>query len=866
MAGPAGRGGKSVGRVTIRVVPDATRFREDLKKTLTRIEKSNVLKINVDADMRPAERTIKRFIDHWSGQEIHLNVDVNGATLSNARIAQAARPRVVPLNLEVTKASVAKVGAAIAALSGARMFSDLGRNLGEGLLNLDRSLPKMAAIVSGITSLAAAAIAAGGGIATLAGSLASVLAISALAPALIAGAGVSIATLMVALAQVGDRLNDLLPLWDDLKTAIGDNFWVEAEEPIRRLVTDLFPSMRAGLTRTATALGQWSASLADAFRTALTGEVVGRMFDRLVESIDIAAGGTDSFANALVNLGLVGSDYLPRLAQWIADLTERFDNFVGAAAADGRLKGWIDGGIESAKLLGSVLADSVRIIAAIGRAAEAAGGDGLATLAGGLSRVADALATPEFQAGLTGLFEGSNAAIDGVNRGLERFGQMLGDRSGDISAFIATGGDALGELLGGISDLLNQPAVGEGFLAFINGLRDGITELFDNIDPAVFGEFVKSLGEFTGSLATELGGTLGSGLTDLLPLISDLLDDAAAGLPDLAESITQILEDLPGALDAIVEKGPAAVDLFVGLVDAVSLLADLIGPLADLIAPVIEKLGEAGSAASALTDFFNGNSDSILDLGDKMTGFNGKMIEVYGVIAGVLAPGLRFLADMANVARDAFIEIAGAIARFVADAVAAIQRFIGQIGAAWSRFWADFSSDPVRAAGRLISDILAAFGDLSGALTGAGFQLIQGFIAGIRNAAAGAAAAAAAVVRNAVAAAQNALGGGGDGGAKASGDGPPKMATGGTILPSPGGTIVRVAEAGKAETIVDRGKQNRLMEVITARLLDQRESSGSGPVTVVVESTGGLDLSEYIRVHIVDNNGRRDQDESRGGW
>lgn len=45
----------------------------------------------------------------------------------------------------------------------------------------------------------------------------------------------------------------------------------------------------------------------------------------------------------------------------------------------------------------------------------------------------------------------------------------------------------------------------------------------------------------------------------------------------------------------------------------------------------------------------------------------------------------------------------------------------------------------------------------------------------------------------------------------------PNIAEGATILPTSGGTVVRVAEAGKAETIVDTGEMNRLMANVNAR-------------------------------------------------
>jgi phage-related minor tail protein len=40
----------------------------------------------------------------------------------------------------------------------------------------------------------------------------------------------------------------------------------------------------------------------------------------------------------------------------------------------------------------------------------------------------------------------------------------------------------------------------------------------------------------------------------------------------------------------------------------------------------------------------------------------------------------------------------------------------------------------------------------------------------------------------------------------------PHLAEGATVLPTPGGTVVRVAEAGKPESVVDTGKLNKLLD------------------------------------------------------
>jgi phage-related protein len=44
----------------------------------------------------------------------------------------------------------------------------------------------------------------------------------------------------------------------------------------------------------------------------------------------------------------------------------------------------------------------------------------------------------------------------------------------------------------------------------------------------------------------------------------------------------------------------------------------------------------------------------------------------------------------------------------------------------------------------------------------------------------------------------------------------PHLAEGATVLPTPGGTIVRVAEGGKAESVVDTGKLNKLIDKATS--------------------------------------------------
>lgn len=66
----------------------------------------------------------------------------------------------------------------------------------------------------------------------------------------------------------------------------------------------------------------------------------------------------------------------------------------------------------------------------------------------------------------------------------------------------------------------------------------------------------------------------------------------------------------------------------------------------------------------------------------------------------------------------------------------------------------------------------------------------------------------------------------------------PTLAEGATVMPTPGGTVVRVAEAGKAESIVDTGKLNNL--------LDKVSNEGAGrPVQIVVNEAVNAQATAY---------------------
>src|SRR5690606_11967692 len=114
-----------------------------------------------------------------------------------------------------------------------------------------------------------------------------------------------------------------------------------------------------------------------------------------------------------------------RLAGWFVRISRQFDSWLTAAAEDGRLQGWIDAGIVALTDLGRVLREAGRIFAGFAKAATAAGGSTLGSLADALERIADVVNREPFQSKMTAVFRAAHKAMDNLANeagpGLTRF-------------------------------------------------------------------------------------------------------------------------------------------------------------------------------------------------------------------------------------------------------------------------------------------------------------------------------------------------------------------------------------------------------------------------------------------------------------
>ncbi|MFD6636772.1 hypothetical protein ACFWDN_13255 [Micromonospora chalcea] len=575
---------KIIGRVSVKVLPDTSEFRDKVKTELQAIqEQLKDVKVKLDLD-KSAMQKLKKDLKDWAKDISPLEITVKpellkgSTTYINARLRAVARPREVQFIPTINNAALAKVATALAAMSGARVVGDMLDDIGRALMRLDKSVPIISTIALAIAGLSGATIASASNIAALSVALAQMLPVGFALAGAFTGMALGIGALIIALSDTTKVIPEIKTAWDQLRTTISDNFWVKAEEPIRRLVTGLLPQFVAGMGSASTALGTFAGKLSTALTGALDGQIKG-MFDDLTASINIASGSADNIAKIIKILGELGASYLPRMSQWFVDITKQFAGFLERAEADGSLKNWVDQGIANLTAFGSAIKSVVEILGGIGTAAQMGGGASMQGFADTLGSIAKVAQSPAFQGGLASVFAAAHTAMGNIGKvSGPAVADLFGNLGNIINGPLASAGTAIGHIVKMLATALNNPAIAKGLSAMFDGLMRGIIAL----DPAIqaLAPVFGLLGEVIGQFAQILG-----------PLISAILPPLAAAFMQIVPALMPIVQILGGALIQIVnELAPVLATLAQLIAQVLVAVTPLLPPLIQLAMAILVPL------------------------------------------------------------------------------------------------------------------------------------------------------------------------------------------------------------------------------------------------------------------------------------
>jgi phage-related protein len=548
--------------------------------------------IEVTADISNAERDTDRLKKKVNGSSATFNVNADTG-LASTQMAYVTRRRTVDLDLKLN--GVAAVGKALAALSGGAAVGKILGNLKDKLADIPANVPKIAATSVAVASIGAAAFASLGGVLSLAGGLASVAGAGLALPGMMAGFAVGVGVLIAALKDAPTVLADLGPAFTGLQSTISTNFWDKAAGPIRNLTNTLLPQLSSGLGTVASKLGNMFAVAADAMTSELGDAALGEMLANLSQAIDVATGAVRPLLAAFTTLGAVGSDYLAPLAGWFVTLSEKFNTFVQSAAADGRLRGWIDGGITGLQQLGSIVGSVVSIFGGLITAANAAGGGGLAGFADVLSRVATIINGPAFQGALTTVFQGAAAGMAGLSAALGPIGDMFVALAPSISTVMTLAGQLAGQALTALAGALSQPAFATGLVSFFEGIQTGLQAVLPHLP--VLGSLFGQLMGVVGQLAAVIGPVLGTAISVLAPAFSQILTAVMPLIPSLGTALMSAINALAPVIGIVASAFTALVPVIQGIVPFIEPLVQF---LVGVAVPALILLGTQAMIRGAM--------------------------------------------------------------------------------------------------------------------------------------------------------------------------------------------------------------------------------------------------------------------------
>lgn len=598
---------------TENLASDAKRAAKTAEQALRDIERRFSIGVDVDErTLRDAKKHFDDLVQEYDGTDVGFEALAHTA-IARAELARASRDRIVNLVVNVSKNSLAKAEATLASLAGLRMLRSTLTNVWDLFKNLDKSIPIVGSIAEAVLGLSAGLLASASNAFALARALAQIGPIALLLPGIMGGLALGIGASVAVLRDFNKELPHVKQAFKDIQDQMSATFWKQASKPIQDMIDHLLPQFGAGLQATSLLLGDWFGGLARNLEGSFDG-ALGQMFADLAASIQIATGANGALANSITILGRYGARYLPRLAGWYADVVTSFSEWLTRNDESGKLYEWIEVAVANLKDLGSVLRESGRILAGIARAANEAGGSGLDSLADTLKRVADTVNGEPFKSNLVTVLRAAHDAMGLISdRSGPAFNAFFDDFSSTLAQGLTLAGDAIGMLLKGVFEALDTRGFAEGFIAFLDGVRDGIQSL-----SGVWTPLGNALGG-VGQIAGEMARTFGPLLADLLRSLSSILVDNLPAIQQTIRSLTDavssvlpvVLPVIEGIAKGVATLGSSSLSSVTGIVAVASALVALRLALsgqaiATGLAGILSFVGQAGKidkATSALRRF-----------------------------------------------------------------------------------------------------------------------------------------------------------------------------------------------------------------------------------------------------------------------
>lgn len=599
-------------------------FAENLKRRIGRAIDA-LPDIELDADSSDADRAIagiRSELAALSDKQVGVDIDTEAARRQVVELEQRLR-EISDVDVDVSlRADIAAALAELRRASGevdrldgrtAHVKVEVDRGLGGSIIQIAalgkalKTLALPAAVVGGITALAptvaalgSAAVTAVGAVGVLPGALLGVVAAGSAVIVGLGGVGDALKQAGAAEEAAGGdakkleaankklaesfkniapaarefvvAVRGIAPAWKSVKLDTQQALFAGLGAEMQKLSAAYLPSMRSGLTGVAGQFNLLAKDFVGFATSARTVENVDAIFRNTTSALEAARPAAQNLAAAFLDIGVVGSELLPGLAQGLTDATGRFRTFIDQARQSGELKQWIQSGIDALSQLGSITVNVGKTILNVFDAQKAAGASLLTTLDQLTAGMAAWTASAEGQRVLVDIFSEIRATIDAVMPGLQALGAAAMQA---VAAFANTGA---------------LQAAGQAFTAIAQAVAP----------------LLPVLAELAGGVVNTLAAAFSAAAAAVGPIVS-----ALSGLLD-------VLGPIPAAVIAMVLA-------FKGLATVGAAITGLGASLAGFAG----KVGASETATSRLATVFRGLGTALPIVGAALVG----LVALYDQVA-----------------------------------------------------------------------------------------------------------------------------------------------------------------------------------------------------------------------------------------
>jgi phage-related protein len=690
-------GGSTIGRVSVKVVPDTSKFKQELEAQLKKTLKDMKVSIDVEADTAAARAELEALKKKIDSLDKTVRVRVNKDDVK-----------------------------------GLKDIGGAATSAGEGFSSMSR----FALIGVAVLVLLAPALAL---IATLLAGL----------PSLLFLAGGAFAAVALGMDGITKAAEVFGPSIESLKNSLSATF-EQGLTPVFEQLNSVFPVLERGLNVVAEGL----VSVAQGFTNVVTSSEgmaqIENFLNNTGQFFQQITPGIESLTRTLLTLASAGAESFGKLADVFNTFTKGFDDMIQEAVKSGTLFDALDG---LAKVTGALLDVFTKLFGAGLDAMGVLGGpiadlfkgfgDALVSLMPALTKLSEILFNvlgKAFEA-LVPIFDKLTPAFLKL---ADIFGELVGGALDGLSPLLETIAKILGDtLLKALTALepFIEPLL-NAFKELALIISEKLMQAFTDLMP-LFDQIVKFVTDLLTAITPLLPSLIELG-SEILQAIIDVMKDLMPHLMRFAEEV------LPLIIQAIKDLTPFILDMIDAFINIVPAIADLVGWIIDNLVPafngflqiVKDVMGPVKDIIKGVIEYITGVIDAFIglitgDWGQFWDGIQEMAKGAVDILGSVIEAGLDLVIDFFLGLPLEIIGSLGDTGKMLADAGRKIVQ--GLI---------DGIKSMIGAAGNAIKGVVdnirsflpfspAKQGPFSGRgwTTFSGAALVEGFAEGIRSAA-----------------------------------------------------------------------------------------------------------------------------------